>query len=363
MTETAFHRDNHFVPCVYLKGWTGTDGKVSTYRILVSHGNVPLWRSYSPDSIAYYSHLYTQTVSGVEKDDFEKWLGREFETPAEEPLRKARSDARLTPDDWKRLVRFLAAQDVRTPAWFIQQANRLDDNLQNWMATTLQNSISKAEEAVKTGHPLKVQTLPSAEREGLPLRVTVKRNPAGGGEIGAEILRGRQLWIWTIKRHLTKSVGALLKHHWTILLPAKGLKWFTSDNPVVRLNYKSPTDYNFGGGWGSLGTEIFLPLDPEHLLFTHIGQRPPQRGERLTQTQTEMIRRFLAEHAWRMIFTTEPIDDVQLLRPRTVNREEFQHERDQWARWHQQQTAAELETSSSSLSTELQSRQLKKTQN
>jgi hypothetical protein len=257
---TPFHRDNHFVPCVYLKGWTGSDGKVSTYRILVSHDNAPLWRSYSPDSIAYHSHLYTQTVSGVERDDFEKWLGREFETPAEEPLRKARSDARLSRDDWKRLIRFSAAQDVRTRAWFTQQANRLDENLQKWMATTLQNSISRAEEAVKIDQPLKVKRLPPAEREGLPLRVMVKRNVSGGSDIGAEILRGRQLSLWTIKRHLTKSVGALLQHHWTILRPAKGLTWFTSDNPVVWLNSRVQPITTLAVDGGVLGPRYFYHL-------------------------------------------------------------------------------------------------------
>jgi hypothetical protein len=56
-----------------------------------------------------------------------------------------------------------------------------------------------------------------------------------------------------------------------------------------------------------------------------------------------MIRRFIAEHAWRMVFAKEPISDMQLLRSRRVDREEFQREREQWAEWHQQQTAAERE--------------------
>ena len=37
MTSIQFHRDNHFVPCVYLKGWAGPDGKIATYRVLVPH--------------------------------------------------------------------------------------------------------------------------------------------------------------------------------------------------------------------------------------------------------------------------------------------------------------------------------------
>jgi hypothetical protein len=96
MTIAEFHRDNHFVPCVYLKGWTGADGKVATYRILVPHTKFPVWRRYSPSALAYHSHLYTQNASGVEKDDFETWLDREFEKPAEEALKKARTGTRMS---------------------------------------------------------------------------------------------------------------------------------------------------------------------------------------------------------------------------------------------------------------------------
>lgn len=343
MTETPFHRDNHFVPCVYLKGWTGTDGKVSTYRLLVSHNSVPLWRSYSPASIAYHSHLYTQTISGVERDDFEKWLGREFETPADEPLTKARSGTRLTRAELRRLVRFLAAQDIRTPAWFMQQAKRLDEYLPRLMETTVKESLRKAEQARTTGQAIATQSMSRAERKGLPLRVIVNRNPEGDGEIGVEMLRGRQLWLWVIKRHLTKNISALLQHHWTILRPAKGLSWFTSDNPVVRLNYNGTNNYDFLGGWGSPGTQIFLPLDRKHLLFTHIGERPRRHGDSMTREETLGIRRFIAERAWRMVFAPKPDDEMPVLRPRLVDSDEFQREREEWARWHQQQTAAERE--------------------
>ena len=79
MTSVQFHRDNHFVPCVYLKGWAGPDGKIATYRVLVPHEKFPTWRRYSPSALAYHSHLYTQTTSGIEKDDIETWLDQDFE--------------------------------------------------------------------------------------------------------------------------------------------------------------------------------------------------------------------------------------------------------------------------------------------
>lgn len=265
MTQTPIHRDNHYVPCVYLKQWASSCGRVWTYRLLVSHPKVPLWKLSSPRGVAYHKHLYTQVVAGEETDEIERWLDSEFEAPVEEALQKATSDARLTPEDWKRLVRFLASQDVRTPAWFAEQAKRWHATLPNFIESTLRDSVRKREDAARTGQPL--PKMKPVKDNDLPLRVITKRGSGQEmGQVGAEILVGRKLWLWSIKRALKKTLKALYQHRWTILLPPEGLNWFTTDNPVVRLNFSSVNNYNFGGGWGSPGTEIFLPLSPQHLI-------------------------------------------------------------------------------------------------
>ncbi|HET8670230.1 MAG TPA: DUF4238 domain-containing protein, partial [Candidatus Saccharimonadales bacterium] len=133
------------------------------------------------------------------------------------------------------------------------------------------------------------------------------------------------------------------QHRWTILRPPEKMTWLTSDNPVIRLNLSSPTDYNFNGGWNSRGTCIFLPLGPEHLLYTQVGKRPPQRGERMIKEHADLVRKFTAEHAWRLIFAGEQDQEVSIFRPRIVNPAEVQREREQWNSWHEQQTRAEQE--------------------
>jgi hypothetical protein len=341
MADT-FHRDNHFIPRVYLKPWETPDGKIWTYRILVPHENVPTWKRTSKKAVGWHSHLYTQMVAGQETDDVERWFDREFEGPAEEPLHKATSDQRLTPDDWKRLIRFAAAQDVRTPAWFAQQLKRLDESLPQLMKRTMEDSIGRYEEAARTGQPAaQAPRLPAVEREGFPLRTIVKRSPSGGGEIGAEIVIGRQYWLWSIKRLLTKTMKVLHQHRWTILKPAEGTAWFTSDNPLVRLNLHTPTNYDFNGGWNTPGTEILMPLGPQDLLYTQVGRRPPQRADRMSEDQARLVRRITAEHAWRMIFAHNQDNEVASLRPRVVNPGAVKYERQQWDNWHEQQLAAE----------------------
>jgi hypothetical protein len=54
-----------------------------------------------------------------------------------------------------------------------------------------------------------------------------------------------------------------------------------------------------------------------------------------------MICRFIAEHAHRMIFAAEPDPRVPKLRPRVANREAIENEKQQWRKWHDEQTAAE----------------------
>jgi imidazolonepropionase-like amidohydrolase len=55
------------------------------------------------------------------------------------------------------------------------------------------------------------------------------------------------------------------------LKPYPGFAWFTTDDPVLKLNFNSWDAYDFGGGWGSSGSEILVPLSPLHLTYDLIG--------------------------------------------------------------------------------------------
>ena len=120
-----FHRNNHFVPKNYLKRWSTNGHQIWGYPLLVSNQNILMWKLYSISGIAYHTHLYTKlSVDGLETDEFERWLDKEFETPVEEAIYKATSDHNLSPMEWEKLIRFAAAQSVRTPAQLIQNLER-----------------------------------------------------------------------------------------------------------------------------------------------------------------------------------------------------------------------------------------------
>jgi Protein of unknown function (DUF4238) len=90
LCNMPFHRNNHYVPCLYLKRFAGDDGRVATYPILVADNRVPDWKQNSTKAVAYRAHLYTRMVSGEESDEVETWLKRMFEDPAEDALGKER---------------------------------------------------------------------------------------------------------------------------------------------------------------------------------------------------------------------------------------------------------------------------------
>jgi len=260
-----------------------------------------MWKETSTQRIAYHSHLYTRLAGGTESDEVEEWFGREFESPAEEAREKATSDARLTPRDWKRLIRFLAAQDVRTPARLVENLQRWNETVPGDIEESIQKSIRKIEKAKQTGENLVPQEQPNAEY--FPFRVTTQIKPGEKfGTVKGEAISGRGLWLFSIRHLLTgRALSVLESHKWSIVKPPVDMTWLTSDDPVVRLNFHSADRYDFGGGWGSNGTEILFPLGPRHLLYTQIGQPPLSRGTVMPRFQARMIRRFIAEHAHRFI--------------------------------------------------------------
>jgi Protein of unknown function (DUF4238) len=337
------HRDNHYVPRSYLKRWTSDGHRVWAYRVLVPHENVQGWRKTSIRGIAYHEHLYTRVAASGESDELERWLDAEFEAPAEDAIARAVANKSLSRHDWRLLVRFFAAQDVRTPARLLENMKRWASWLPDLIQRTATESVAKLEAMSPSERAALADK--AASRDDLPFRVTTEQRPGeSGGWLKGETIAGRGLWLWSMRHLLSgEPLEALCRHRWTILAPPDGLTWFTSDDPVLKVNFKSLQDYNFGGGWGSVGTDLFLPLSPQHMLYTQIGRPVPPRGAKLDLEKATIVRRLIAEHAHRYIFASDPEPLVSDLRPRTVDAGELKREQTEWASWHTDQTDAEGE--------------------
>lgn len=333
-------KDNHYVPKLYLKQWA-RGGKIPTYRLLVPSGNCPLWKDHSIKGIALHQHLYTYVAAQGETDEFERWLDREFENPAEEAIDRVINGQRLTPQHWSQLIRFLAAQDVRTPVRLKEFLARQSKTLLPLINETLTNSVAELEKAVRLG--VHFSSPKRDANELFPFKVTIAPDVDGGGTIRAEAVAGRQLWLACSRHMLTRTISHLIAHRWTILHAPDGITWPTSDNPVIRLNFADAYNYDFLGGWGRKNGEILLPLSSKHLLYTKIGSsRPLPRGTPLNEDTASLVRRMIIENADRFVFAQEE-GDIHLIRPRTVCSETFKGEQLAWQNWHREQSKAEAD--------------------
>jgi hypothetical protein len=251
------------------------------------------------------------------------------------------ANERLSMRDWRLLARFFAAQDVRTPARLRENLKRWPADLPGLMQESVTRSVARLEAMTAEQRDALNRDTPPVD-DHFPFRATVERSQDGGGWVKSETISGRGLWLWNINRVLDGgALDVLCQHQCTILAPPDGESWFTSDDPVLKLNISSPTEYHFRGGWGSKGTNLILPLSPQHLLYTQVGEPIPPVGAQLSPSHAAIVRRLIAEHAHRFVFANSPDGSVPILRPRTVNADVLKREKAEWASWHAEQTAAE----------------------
>lgn len=335
-------RDNHFVPQLYLKNFASTSNEVYEYRILVSHPDVPVWKPIHMAGTAYERNLYTRIVRGQEADDIEQWLNREFETPANESLQRVLGNRELSRDDWDLLARFLASQIVRTPAYLIRNLPRWNKMAPRVLNETFRDVEEQLREAKERGQKIVIDDHPK-HIEYVPVRVERKDLPEERRvQFTTRMVIGRGFWFFAMKHLLTGTLKVLQKHNWTILEAPSGLAWFTSDDPVVCLNFRSESEYDFDGGWNRFGGNILFPLSPRHLMFTEIGANShPRRVP--SRYHARLFRKIIAQHAHRRIYSSTVDEKILQLKPRLVDAKAFQIERALWKDYYEDQSRAERE--------------------
>ena len=331
-------QNHHYSPQGYRRGWSQDGNTVSAYRILVPSSEYPEWERRSLRSLAQHTDLYTTVHSGTESDEVERWLNEEIEVPAAEPLAKVRSGKALTDTDWENLARYVGSLHVRTPASLSERLERWKKELPELLDSTMQ----KVKDRIANPGCISIDDAlpePSPVQHPLPLRVSVEPTETSGvSALRADLTIGRELWLHEIRQLLTSTVDVLTKHEWRIMQPASGLSWFTSDNPLVRLNWYGEEGYDLRGGWGRDKTDLFIPLSPDHLMYTQVSVDLP--GGILPLDITQKFQSMIAENAHRWIFATSPKRRVAWFRPRVVDRDAFVTEEQAWDRWHEEQRDA-----------------------
>lgn len=338
MKQKQITKDNHYLSQSYLKQWESSLGKVWCYRTLVSHESVPPWKETHIEGTAFFTHFYSRLNKGLISDEMEDWFNSEYESPASMILAKVLTNDSLKPDDWDILVKYLALHDLRTPASLFEYLERAPKSTMDVMQNVIDNFPKDVESFKKSG----IESMPTEENKyNFPFKVTpeiIEGKETFSLKIETDI--GRASWLSKIKHQMSNTSAILHKHKWAILHAAFGQSWFTSDKPVMRLNYHIGK-YDFEGGWNSNGTDIIFPLSPEHLLYTKIGAKPLKRGTRLSPTQTNSINKLIVENSFRNVYSKEKVSEIGQFKPRSINPEQFNYEKEFWQKWHLEQGKSE----------------------
>jgi hypothetical protein len=274
------------------------------------------------------------------------WRPTRVEYPGYEPATNCGTACRDLIREYVRraTVRISAIAYTPSPARLLERLQHWNETLQSDVDEITRDAVYKLEESKRTGAPIPVEE-PHPDAEMFPVNTRIEIEPGEeAGLLRVEATVGRSLWLWSLRRLLTRTLNVLHQHRWTILRSPPGVEWLTSDNPVVRLNYHDAQRYDFKGGWNSRGTVIFMPLSPTHLMFTQIGPEPRlQRGTVVSSDFAMQIQKITVEHAHRYVFGRSSDARAALWRPRKVDARAFQAEAEQWKSWNADQSRAERE--------------------
>ena len=328
---------------MYLRNWSDDGKTILVYRTLVSRKDVEWWSRKSIESVGYIQHLYTQRIAEEETDEFELWLDHEIESPSKAIFDKLICGHCLTQNDYYILARFIAAQSVRTPAYF-------SENRQDWteiFSNALEGVVLRTIQGINSGNFHKTEIHDSScnlDINQIPISTSiVKTNDDDTLLLRADTVVGRSMWLWHIKRIVNQSEVILANHNWSIIEAAPGIEWPTSDDPVIRLNYYGDNNYDFKGGINRKGSEILLPISPKHLLYTQVGFDQSTVDTKNNPTICELIRKIIMEHAFLQIYSRERQKTMLRYRPRTVDQNEYNRINDQLINWHKNQSEGEAE--------------------
>lgn len=335
-------RKNHYVPRLYLKNFADPRGFTRRYSLLSSSPDTNPWKKLHLNNVAFHYNLYTFAGGFDEDDDLERWFCKEFEDKANLAIQSAIHGQRLSPDDWRTLSDFVALQIVRTPAFYSRSLSRWNKLLPSHLNDTMER-LRQHIEAGTLSDEKEDAVRPRDERVAFPIKVTQEDNSENAemAFLKAETVVGRPLWRYEMKHLLSYPKNIFYRHRWTILHAPAGVVWPTTDDPVLTLNYNSPSRYDFDGGWNREGSEIILPLSPTRALYTQIGRRVPTRGTEINTSFARTLKALITHHAYREVYAPHEDREIAVIRPRSVRPDLILHERQGWEAWHREHSAAE----------------------
>lgn len=343
-TQANIARNNHVIPQMYQLGWSNDGKNIWEYKTIVHDERYPAWNYQPISSIGVRKNIYVRKSDGVERDDFEHMFNERFETPATDPLRRAREGEVLSDEDMAAIIRFICAQHVRTLGFFF--ASREVN------ATYIPEAMRETLEEIRDGKPAKNDastvsdsaTKEIAFNELVPITMTLFDYDEEHTGVKFEMTMGKGFWLSEIQHHLNDQsllMRALCSLEWSIVDAPEGVSWPTSDRPLVLgvflPNGKTTCVY------GLMEAHILLfPISSQKLLATCLRDNLPSKHFVASAEGAKLFREMIINNAFLYVYSACADNEVQTIRPRVVDDEEatrIEHELEAWYDTYNEQEA------------------------
>lgn len=336
-------RDNHYLSQMYLEAWKNNDNKVEVYDLLVPNSRVPKWKPKSTKSIGSLDSIFVRLNNGTETDDIEKWFNEKYESPSKEALNHAINNEKITVEEWHHLIDFVACHIVRSPSFIIKILKLAQEKVPVIFQKNC-DDISKmsAQELYKAIKQHKITESDKKNDDLFPIKFTKINNESNKTNLLIETMIGKQFYLYIMKYLLEETSKVFHNYKWGIITVDANVSLPTSDDPVICLNYRSEDNYNFGGGWGSKNSNILFPISPNKILYTQIEAKIKSRWI-LDYKTSMLLKKMIVEHSHRKIISNFKDPEIEKIKPRYVNLEEFLREKEIWKNFQKDYLEKEAE--------------------
>ena len=327
-------RNNHYVPQMYLARWENNK-RIYVYSILVSNERVPIWRARYVKGIAYIRDLYVSIQNDKESDWIEHMMDSEYETRAQAILDKICRDDKLESYEWDRIVEYIVAQFVRTPAFFLRIREIGDEGM---LEKQIGQVLDKLSNLDRNSIPQEISI--GKEANLLPIKVTQNKSNDGsnGVYVEVEMASGKGLCLYSMVSSLDECSG-VKKHFeklkWTVVTTPDEYYWPTSDTPVVICKKADGGIKRVSLEHGIDGKDkmVLFPVSPTIVL---IGETHRHYLWRIKADlkMADMIREAIVQNAMLDVYSYFEDQTIPLVRPRKADADEYNRVQESLASWH-----------------------------
>lgn len=324
---------------MYLKEWQNKHlNKIYVYSLLVSDEHVPLWNEQAITRTGSQNNLYLHVRNKEELDDIEQEFDSKFESKAKSILKKAITNQRIDKSDWDILIDYVAAQAVRTPAFYHQTKQFMERTTPDILEDCLDKLVNLKSQPENSSTSKDYYNLLPVFLKSIPLPEDPEHI-----SLEAQTIIGKSSWLFAIKHALSNNSPfreKLKSFHWSIADATDEIEWPTCDNPFI-----FATKYPNGtfrlerllvtqAGLNQKDKILVFPISPQKILIAKTDGRYPARFK-LEKEQSELIRELIIKNAFLYIYHKQCDEIIPQIRPRAVDKEEYKRLHREYNNWYE----------------------------